>query len=125
MAVSVFPLCHSSLTCPVSSSTRSCCALVLSLALTSPADVEFVFLSRRARERMIELSRTRDGGKEEGMEEWGEACFMGNGFKEGQGEDGTGGGGKQLQCPPPPPPPNLMDNISGEFALVINGHSLV
>uniref|UniRef100_A0A671X4M5 Phospholipid-transporting ATPase n=1 Tax=Sparus aurata TaxID=8175 RepID=A0A671X4M5_SPAAU len=37
------------------------------------------------------------------------------------------GGGKQLQCPPPPPPPpsnNLMDNISGEFALVINGHSL-
>uniref|UniRef100_A0A671X2N1 Phospholipid-transporting ATPase n=1 Tax=Sparus aurata TaxID=8175 RepID=A0A671X2N1_SPAAU len=35
--------------------------------------------------------------------------------------------GKQLQCPPPPPPPpsnNLMDNISGEFALVINGHSL-
>uniref|UniRef100_A0A8C4FAS5 Phospholipid-transporting ATPase n=1 Tax=Dicentrarchus labrax TaxID=13489 RepID=A0A8C4FAS5_DICLA len=34
-----------------------------------------------------------------------------------------GEGGKQLQCPPPPPS-NLMDNISGEFALVINGHSL-
>ncbi|XP_070822496.1 phospholipid-transporting ATPase ID [Chaetodon trifascialis] len=79
---------------------------------------------RRARERMIELSRTRDGGKEEGMDGWGEACFMGNGFREGQEGDGTGGGGKQLQCPPPPPPPNLMDNISGEFALVINGHSL-
>ncbi|XP_044065257.1 phospholipid-transporting ATPase ID isoform X2 [Siniperca chuatsi] len=83
---------------------------------------------RRARERMIELSRTRDGGKEEAMEGWGEACFMGNGFREGQEGDGTGGGGggKQLQCPPPPPPPpsNLMDNISGEFALVINGHSL-
>ncbi|XP_076592980.1 phospholipid-transporting ATPase ID [Chaetodon auriga] len=79
---------------------------------------------RRARDRMIELSRTRDGGKEEGMEGWGEACFMGNGFREGQEGDGTGGGGKQLQCPPPPPPPNLMDNISGEFALVINGHSL-
>uniref|UniRef100_A0A3B4ZB47 Phospholipid-transporting ATPase n=1 Tax=Stegastes partitus TaxID=144197 RepID=A0A3B4ZB47_9TELE len=44
----------------------------------------------------------------------------------------------QLQCPPPPPnpnppppspplprpPSNFMDNISGEFALVINGHSL-
>lgn len=66
------------------------------------------------------------------MEGWGEACFMGNGFREGQEGDGTGGGGgrgvggggKQLQCPPPPPP-NLMDNISGEFALVINGHSLV
>uniref|UniRef100_G3PES2 Phospholipid-transporting ATPase n=1 Tax=Gasterosteus aculeatus aculeatus TaxID=481459 RepID=G3PES2_GASAC len=55
---------------------------------------------RRARERMIELSRTREGGKEEGIEGW-----------------------KQLQCPPPPPS-NLMDNISGEFALVINGHSL-
>uniref|UniRef100_A0A672Z2Z7 Phospholipid-transporting ATPase n=1 Tax=Sphaeramia orbicularis TaxID=375764 RepID=A0A672Z2Z7_9TELE len=52
------------------------------------------------------------------------------------------GGGKKLRCPPPPPhpppppppaspppaspspPSNLMDNISGEFALVINGHSL-
>ncbi|KAI3361043.1 hypothetical protein L3Q82_013240, partial [Scortum barcoo] len=82
---------------------------------------------RRARERMIELSRTRDGVKEEGMEGWGEACFMGNGFREGQEGDGTGGGGKQLQYPPhppPPPPSNLMDNISGEFALVINGHSL-
>uniref|UniRef100_A0A3P8QBN4 Phospholipid-transporting ATPase n=1 Tax=Astatotilapia calliptera TaxID=8154 RepID=A0A3P8QBN4_ASTCA len=53
---------------------------------------------RRARERMIELSR------------------------------GSGGGvGKQLHGSPLPPPlplSNLMDNISGEFALVINGHSL-
>uniref|UniRef100_A0A7N6ACJ7 Phospholipid-transporting ATPase n=1 Tax=Anabas testudineus TaxID=64144 RepID=A0A7N6ACJ7_ANATE len=32
---------------------------------------------------------------------------------------------KQPQCSPsPPPPPNFMENISGEFALVINGHSL-
>uniref|UniRef100_A0A672Z0E0 Phospholipid-transporting ATPase n=1 Tax=Sphaeramia orbicularis TaxID=375764 RepID=A0A672Z0E0_9TELE len=49
---------------------------------------------------------------------------------------------RSLRCPPPPPhpppppppaspppaspspPSNLMDNISGEFALVINGHSL-
>uniref|UniRef100_A0A3B4XTU7 Phospholipid-transporting ATPase n=1 Tax=Seriola lalandi dorsalis TaxID=1841481 RepID=A0A3B4XTU7_SERLL len=30
-----------------------------------------------------------------------------------------------LHCSTPPPPPsNLMENISGEFALVINGHSL-
>ncbi|XP_039974416.1 phospholipid-transporting ATPase ID isoform X2 [Xiphias gladius] len=83
---------------------------------------------RRARERMIELSRTRDGGKEAGMEGWGEACFMGNGLREGQEGDGRGGGeggGKQQECSPPPPPPsNLMDNISGEFALIINGHSL-
>ncbi|XP_026227999.1 phospholipid-transporting ATPase ID isoform X2 [Anabas testudineus] len=80
---------------------------------------------RRARERMIELSRTRDGGKEERMEGWGEACFMGNGFKEGQEGDVLAGGEKQPQCSPsPPPPPNFMENISGEFALVINGHSL-
>ncbi|XP_033983911.1 phospholipid-transporting ATPase ID isoform X2 [Trematomus bernacchii] len=71
---------------------------------------------RRARDRMIEMSRTRDG-KEEGVE----GCFMGNGFREGQGD--SRGGERQLQCPPPPPS-NLMDNISGEFALVINGHSL-
>lgn len=78
---------------------------------------------------MIELSRTRDGGKEEGMEGWGEACFMGNGLKEGQEGDAIGGGAggeKQLQCTPSSPPPsNLMETISGEFALVINGHSLV
>ncbi|XP_062279089.1 phospholipid-transporting ATPase ID [Scomber scombrus] len=69
---------------------------------------------RRARERMIDLSRSRDGVKEDRMEGWGEACFMGNGFRERQGGDAS----------LPPPPPNLMENISGEFALVINGHSL-
>ncbi|XP_041648665.1 phospholipid-transporting ATPase ID [Cheilinus undulatus] len=86
---------------------------------------------RRARERMIELSSSRDGGKEEGMEGWGEASFTGNGFREAKEGDGKGAGegGKQMQRPPhspspPPPPSNLMDSISGEFALVINGHSL-
>ncbi|XP_058504274.1 phospholipid-transporting ATPase ID isoform X2 [Solea solea] len=95
---------------------------------------------RRAKERMIELSRSTDGGKEAGMEGWGEARFTGNGIREGQEEGGGGGGGeKQLHCsspppppppppplPPPPPPPssNVMDSISGEFALIINGHSL-
>ncbi|XP_019127075.2 phospholipid-transporting ATPase ID isoform X2 [Larimichthys crocea] len=90
---------------------------------------------RRARERMIELPRTRVGVKDEGMEGCGEACFMGNGFRGQEEGHGTGGGGeKQLQCPlppappppalPPPPPTNLLENISGEFALVINGHSL-
>uniref|UniRef100_A0AAQ5YSA2 Phospholipid-transporting ATPase n=1 Tax=Amphiprion ocellaris TaxID=80972 RepID=A0AAQ5YSA2_AMPOC len=69
-------------------------------------------------------------------EGWGEACFMSNGFKEGQeGENSAAAaeeGGKQLQCSPPlppspplpRPPSNFMENISGEFALVINGHSL-
>ncbi|XP_035800156.2 phospholipid-transporting ATPase ID isoform X2 [Amphiprion ocellaris] len=91
---------------------------------------------RRARQRMIEVSRSRDGGKEEASEGWGEACFMSNGFKEGQeGENSAAAaeeGGKQLQCSPPlppspplpRPPSNFMENISGEFALVINGHSL-
>ncbi|KAM3873313.1 phospholipid-transporting ATPase ID [Diretmus argenteus] len=85
---------------------------------------------RRARERMIEFLQTRDGGKQEGLEVWGEACVLGNGFGGAQAADSGGGGGKQLQCPLPPGPPppqlpsSLMDNISGEFALVINGHSL-
>lgn len=73
---------------------------------------------------MIELSQSRDGGKKEGIEGWGEACFMGNGFREELDGAGTGGG-KQLHCPPPPPSKDLMDNISEEFALIINGHSLV
>uniref|UniRef100_A0A3P9JI45 Phospholipid-transporting ATPase n=1 Tax=Oryzias latipes TaxID=8090 RepID=A0A3P9JI45_ORYLA len=50
-----------------------------------------------------------------------------NGCKEGQAGDGTADGGgegarKPSQCPPIPS--NLMDSISGEFALVISGHSL-
>lgn len=80
---------------------------------------------------MLELSRTRDGGKREGMEGWAEACFMGNGFREGQEGDGTakgedGGGGKPFHGSPfPSPPSSFMDSISGEFGLVVNGHSLV
>lgn len=80
---------------------------------------------------MIELSRTKDGKKQEGMEAWGDSCFMGNGVKEGQGDGmvggegggdggGAGRGREQLQCCSP-----IMDNISGEFGLVVNGHSLV
>ncbi|XP_020565868.1 phospholipid-transporting ATPase ID isoform X2 [Oryzias latipes] len=83
---------------------------------------------RRARERMLALSRAREEGK--GIEGWAEAGFMRNGCKEGQAGDGTADGGgegarKPSQCPPIPPiPSNLMDSISGEFALVISGHSL-
>ncbi|XP_019747722.1 phospholipid-transporting ATPase ID isoform X2 [Hippocampus comes] len=64
---------------------------------------------RRAREQMIALSQTKDGEREEVVEGCGEVCFMK--FK---------GAGKQSQCPPS----NRMDNISGDFALIINGHSL-
>ncbi|KAM9724378.1 phospholipid-transporting ATPase ID isoform 1-T1 [Menidia menidia] len=71
---------------------------------------------RKARERMVELSRARDGGKEEGTEAW---------VGVGDGTAVAAGGGKQLQGSPfPPPHANLMDNISGEFGLVISGHSL-
>ncbi|XP_037532568.1 phospholipid-transporting ATPase ID [Nematolebias whitei] len=87
---------------------------------------------RKARERMIELSRSRDGGKSEGMEGWVEACFTENGFREGQeGDDtakgggGGGGEGKQVHGSSfPSPPSSFMDSISGEFGLVISGHSL-
>ncbi|XP_034030686.1 phospholipid-transporting ATPase ID [Thalassophryne amazonica] len=76
---------------------------------------------RHARGRMIELSQARDGRKEEGMEGWGEACFTTNGLRGEQSGNDTREGGKQLPCPPLS---NLMDSISGDFALVINGHSL-
>ncbi|XP_014871003.1 phospholipid-transporting ATPase ID isoform X1 [Poecilia latipinna] len=77
---------------------------------------------RSARERMMELSR----GKTEGMEAWAEACFMGNGMKDGQeGDCTTGRGSKQLHCSSlPPSASGDMDSISGEFALIISGHSL-
>lgn len=73
---------------------------------------------------MIKLSQSRDGGKKESIEGWREACFMGNGFREELG-GACPVGGKQPHCPPPPPSKDLMDNISEEFALIINGHSLV
>lgn len=101
-------------------------------------DICFPFTSvpRRAKQRMIELSQVRDGAKEEGMEGWAEACFTGNGFTEAKEEVGPGGGrgrggcregggGKQLHCTSPPSSNSIMDSIPGEFALVINGHSLV
>ncbi|KAM4567722.1 phospholipid-transporting ATPase ID isoform 2-T2 [Fundulus diaphanus] len=81
---------------------------------------------RRARERMIELSRAKDGGKDGGMEGWAEASFTGKGLKDGQEGNGTtGGGSKQRHCSSfPSSPSSDMDNISGEFALIISGHSL-
>lgn len=78
---------------------------------------------RKARERMLESTRTRDGGKEAEAQGWGGACAFGN---------GCGGGGAancmpdESKCPPSQaPPPSLLESISGEFALIISGHSLV
>lgn len=72
---------------------------------------------------MLESTRTRDGGKEAEAQGWGGACAFGN---------GCGGGGAanwmpdKSNCPPPQaPPPSLLESISGEFALIISGHSLV
>ncbi|XP_051721085.1 phospholipid-transporting ATPase ID isoform X2 [Ctenopharyngodon idella] len=77
---------------------------------------------RKARERMLESSRTRDGGKEVEAQGLGGACAFGN---------GCGGGGAanwlpdESKCPPPQaPPPSLLESVSGEFALIISGHSL-
>lgn len=69
---------------------------------------------------MTELSQARD----EGTGRW---AYAGNRRKEEAEGEGTrgGGGGKQLHCPPPPSFSSLVDDISGEFALVVNGHSLV
>ncbi|RXN10284.1 phospholipid-transporting ATPase ID-like isoform X2 [Labeo rohita] len=77
---------------------------------------------RKARERMLESTRTRDGGKEAEAQGWVGACAFGN---------GCGGGAAanwmpdESKCPPPQAPPSsLLESISGEFALIISGHSL-
>ncbi|KAK2903131.1 hypothetical protein Q8A67_007844 [Cirrhinus molitorella] len=77
---------------------------------------------RKARERMLESTRTRDGGKEAEAQGWGGACAFGN---------GCGGGAAanwmpdESKCPPPQAPPSsILESISGEFALIISGHSL-
>ncbi|XP_072572275.1 phospholipid-transporting ATPase ID isoform X2 [Paramormyrops kingsleyae] len=81
---------------------------------------------RRARERMIESARSREGGKE-GVMDWA-ACSLENGFG---GQSGEQGGWHPQQeekpqqgSPPAPALPSLLDSISGEYALVISGHSL-
>ncbi|KAM9805955.1 phospholipid-transporting ATPase ID isoform 5-T5 [Syngnathus typhle] len=65
---------------------------------------------RRAREQMITQSQTKDTDKKEVAEGCGEAYVTR--FRRTQ---------KQTQFPPSS---KLTDNISGDFALVINGHSL-
>lgn len=71
---------------------------------------------------MTELSQTNGDATER-------CGFTANGLKEEVEAEGTGGGGggggKQLHCSPVRSFGSLMDNISGEFALVVNGYSLV
>ncbi|XP_030639450.1 phospholipid-transporting ATPase ID [Chanos chanos] len=78
---------------------------------------------RRARERMMESARSRDGGKEVESQGWGEACSFGNGFGTGDAANWTQPKEKS-SAPPTAPPTSILESISGEFALVISGHSL-
>uniref|UniRef100_A0A8C2EY69 Phospholipid-transporting ATPase n=1 Tax=Cyprinus carpio TaxID=7962 RepID=A0A8C2EY69_CYPCA len=77
---------------------------------------------RKSRERMLESARTRDGGKEVEAQGWGGACAFGNGC----GGDGASNWvpNKSKCSPPQAPPSSLLESISGEFALIISGHSL-
>nr|XP_055066724.1 phospholipid-transporting ATPase ID isoform X2 [Misgurnus anguillicaudatus] len=76
---------------------------------------------RKARERMIESARTRDGGKEAEAQGWGGACAVGNGC----GGDAANWSPDESKRPPPQAPPSsLLESIGGEFALIISGHSL-
>ncbi|XP_076826211.1 LOW QUALITY PROTEIN: phospholipid-transporting ATPase ID [Brachyhypopomus gauderio] len=77
---------------------------------------------RRARKRMMESSRTRDDGKEVEMQDMGGACSLGNGFDSRDATNWTPGQKKSFQAPPLPA--SLLESVSGEFALVISGHSL-
>ncbi|XP_028831514.1 phospholipid-transporting ATPase ID isoform X2 [Denticeps clupeoides] len=63
---------------------------------------------RRSRERMV--ANSRDAMKEEETQGLGKACSLGNGFSE--------------KPKNPTSPTSLLESISGEFALVISGHSL-
>ncbi|XP_076135922.1 phospholipid-transporting ATPase ID isoform X3 [Alosa pseudoharengus] len=76
---------------------------------------------RRARERMV--AHSREGGKGDEAAGWAQACSLGNGVR----------GGDQAGWPLPQEKekqesggrvPSLLESISGEFALVISGHSL-
>ncbi|XP_066538368.1 phospholipid-transporting ATPase ID [Hoplias malabaricus] len=76
---------------------------------------------RRARERMMESARSRDGGKE-AETQWGGACSQGNGFSSG---DASNCSPNQEKCQQPQAiPASVLEAVSGEFALVITGHSL-
>lgn len=61
---------------------------------------------------MMESARTRDDGKEVEMQE------LGNGFEREAAKPEKGAQAHTL-------PTSVLESISGEFALVISGHSLV
>ncbi|XP_021322580.1 phospholipid-transporting ATPase ID isoform X2 [Danio rerio] len=80
---------------------------------------------RKARERMLESARTRDGGKEAEAQGWSGACAFGNGCGAGAAAAAANWAPDESKCPPAQAPPSsLLESISGEFALIISGHSL-
>ncbi|XP_053743815.1 phospholipid-transporting ATPase ID isoform X1 [Synchiropus splendidus] len=76
---------------------------------------------RRAREMMIELSKTKECGDAEMMDAWKQT--ENNGCTEGPERLGTEGDCDRRQKESPLPL-TILDSISGEFALVVHGHSL-
>lgn len=71
---------------------------------------------------MLESARTRDGGKEAEAQVWGGASAFGNGCEGGAANCTP----DERKCSAPQAPPSsLLESISGEFALIISGHSLV
>ncbi|XP_017324395.1 phospholipid-transporting ATPase ID isoform X1 [Ictalurus punctatus] len=70
---------------------------------------------RKARERMMESARTRDGGKEAETQE------LGNGFESDAAKQIPN---LEKGAQPQSLPTLVLESIGGEFALVISGHSL-
>ncbi|KAF4088517.1 hypothetical protein AMELA_G00082980 [Ameiurus melas] len=70
---------------------------------------------RKARERMMESARTRDGGKEAETQE------LDNGFERDAAKQAPN---VEKVDQPQSQPTSVLESISGEFALVISGHSL-
>ncbi|TTD18128.1 Phospholipid-transporting ATPase ID [Bagarius yarrelli] len=70
---------------------------------------------RRARERMLESARKGDGGKEAETQE------LGNGYERDAAKQMSN---ERTGAQSQPLPTSVLESISGEFALVISGHSL-
>ncbi|XP_062848850.1 phospholipid-transporting ATPase ID [Trichomycterus rosablanca] len=76
---------------------------------------------RRARERMIESAHTRDSEKEVETKDLGAACSLDNEFTSKNGADQKPNQEKGVHSHTPT---SALESVSGEFALVISGHSL-
>lgn len=75
------------------------------------------------------VAHSREGSKGDEAEGWAQACSLGNGIGGGNPAGWPCPQEKEKQEKPTAesqgPAPSLLESISGEFALVISGHSLV